>query len=258
MSQERIVKADAICDVGLVRQNNEDMLLVGGEFFRDATAKRTYELSDKARFVAVVADGIGGVEGGEFASEIACKRMDEFIIELAAELDYDTLVEMIKEWANDTHRLILEQGATHSQYAGMGTTLCGMLFYESLVVSLNIGDSRLYRYRGDILRQLSTDHSMRQLTGDADTPSNLIYNSLGAGDKVFVDIKNLSNQIFQDDVFLICSDGLSDLVSDDEIEQILATSPSAETLVNKAKESGARDNTSVVLLTINQIAEQFL
>ena len=80
MSQERIVKADAICDVGLVRQNNEDMLLVGGEFFRDATAKRTYELSDKARIVEVVADGIGGGEGGEFAAEIS--RSEEHTSEL--------------------------------------------------------------------------------------------------------------------------------------------------------------------------------
>ena len=135
----------------------------------------------------------------------------------------------------------------------MGTTFCGLLFYENLIFALNIGDSRLYRFRDEILRQLSTDHSMRALTGDPTLPSNQIYNSLGAGDVAFIDIENLTGRIHDDDLFLICSDGLCDMIPDEEIEQVLLNEPSAGKLVEAAKRAGGKDNVSVILLKIKSV-----
>ena len=256
MCNNKLIKMDAVCDIGLVRQNNEDMILVGGEQLRDAATRQTLELSDTARFAAIVADGIGGHNGGEFASEIATKRFDDFMLMLPRGLSEPQLVEALKQWTADTHRFLLQQSSLVPEYEGMGTTFCGLFFYESMVLALNIGDSRLYRYRDEVLKQITSDHSMRQLTGDMSMPSNQIYNSLGAGDSAFIDIKNLSEQLFVGDLFLICSDGLSDIVSDEEIEQILAMpQPSAQALVDKAKAAGAKDNTSVILLTLTEITK---
>ena len=101
-----------------------------------------------------------------------------------------------------------------------------------------------------MLKQLSVDHSMRELTGDMSQPSNLIYNSLGAGGKVFADVEEMTSQLISDDRFLICSDGLSDMLSDEEIASLLIGNADVEALVTAAKQAGGRDNISVILLTV--------
>jgi len=134
----------------------------------------------------------------------------------------------------------------------MGTTFVGMFSYEERIYMVNIGDSRLYRYRGGILKQLSSDHSMRELTGDMTTPSNVIYNSLGAGTSAFADFTELTGQLLDEDLFLICSDGLSDMLTDDQIEEVLHQEPTAINLIEAAKAAGGRDNVSVVLLRVTE------
>ena len=148
------------------------------------------------------------------------------------------------------HRNILSQGEQNPEYQGMGTTFCGMLFYEKLVLAFNIGDSRLYRFRDNFLRPISKDHTMRQITGNQSFPANQLDNSLGAGASTFADVYDLTELIHDNDIFLICSDGLSDMVTDEEMEQILSTEPTAEKLVEAAKNAGGKDNVSVVLLKI--------
>lgn len=245
-----LIKSDLNCNIGCVRQNNEDMILLGGELFRDKTQTLDFDIDVNTRFAAIVADGMGGYEGGEIASEDVAQFFCDFTLNLDSGLSTEEMTEKIENWAKTAHRNILEKSRQFPEYEGMGTTFCGILFYENLVFALNIGDSRLYRFRDGILRQISTDHSMRERTGDYSLPSNLIYNSVGGGESVFIDVVELTGQIYSDDLFLICSDGLSDMIPDDEIEQVLLDEPAAEKLVEAAKNAGGKDNVSVILLKI--------
>ncbi len=251
-----LIKSDLNCDIGCVRQNNEDIVLLGGELFRDKAQGCDFEIDDTTRFAAIVADGMGGHNGGEVASEFATQFFCDFVLNLPDGLSAEELTEQIKEWTEKAHRNILEQGYRAPDYEGMGTTFCGLLFYGGSVLALNIGDSRLYRFRNGILRQISTDHSMRELTGDQTLPVNQIYNSLGAGATAFVEIKELTGQLYDDDLFLICSDGLCDMISDEEIEQLLSDEPSAGKLVEAARKAGGKDNISVVLLQLKETGEK--
>jgi Serine/threonine protein phosphatase len=248
-----LIKSDLNCDIGCVRPKNEDIILLGGELFRDKSQTSYFEIGENTRFAAIVADGMGGHKGGEIASEDAAQFFCDFTLSLENDLSAAEIIEKIKNWANIAHQNILNKGRENPEYNGMGSTFCGMLFYENQVFSLNIGDSRLYRFRNEILRQISIDHSMREHTGDMSLPSNLIYNSLGAGENTFVDVKELTGQLYDDDLFLVCSDGICDMISDEEIEEILSKEPTAGKLVEAARNAGGKDNISAILLKIKEI-----
>ncbi len=245
-----ILQCQVASDVGSVRTNNEDIALLTGGLYRDAVDSFEIELQPMSRFTAIVADGMGGYEGGEIASEMAVKSFDSLFTGLPAGLSVDRLVARVKSWVAEMHAEIISFGDEHREYAGMGTTMVGMFAYEGKMFRINIGDSRLYRFRNGMLKQLSVDHSMRELTGDMSQPSNLIYNSLGAGGKVFADVEEMTSQLISDDRFLICSDGLSDMLSDEEIASLLIGNADVEALVTAAKQAGGRDNISVILLTV--------
>lgn len=196
-----ILQCQVASDVGSVRTNNEDIALLTGGLYRDAVDSFEIELQPMSRFTAIVADGMGGYEGGEIASEMAVKSFDSFFTGLPAGLSVDRLVARVKSWVAEMHAEIISFGDEHREYAGMGTTMVGMFAYEGKMFRINIGDSRLYRFRNGMLKQLSVDHSMRELTGDMSQPSNLIYNSLGAGGKVFADVEEMTSQLISDDRF---------------------------------------------------------
>jgi protein phosphatase len=246
-----LLKINLNSNVGCTRPNNEDIILLGSELFRNKTHAEDLELNDNVRFAVIVADGMGGYSGGDIASEYAVQFFCDFVQELPAGLGIEELSGELKTWTTKAHQNILKQGIENPEYNSMGTTFVGLLFYEKLVLALNIGDSRVYRYRSEVLKQITKDNSIRELTGDKSLPSNQIYNSLGGGEKVFIDIKDLTGQLHSDDVFMICSDGLSDMVSDDEIEKILSNKASADDLVSAACQAGGKDNVSVVVLSVN-------
>lgn len=255
-------------DVGCLRHNNEDMILLNGELFRDEQNSGSFYMTRESRFEACVADGMGGHEGGEFASELATQFFDDFLTDLQPGLTSEQLIGLTRQWAVTTHQRIVDKSLQLPQYTGMGTTFVGLFSYEYKVFSVNIGDSRLYRFRKGILRQLSTDHSVASVTGDSNIPTNVIYNSLGAGNNAFADVEDISDRIMPDDTYLICSDGLSDMLSDTDIEHILtqtntkthtdsaqpSANPStaasiANRLIEAAKQAGGKDNISAILLT---------
>lgn len=251
-----LLKCQLASDMGCLRANNEDMILFNGGLYRDERYEQKFELAPQARFTAFVADGMGGHEGGEFASELATQAFDRFITDLPSGLSHETLSREIKNWVDETHALIVNKGLELPQYEDMGTTFIGMFSYEGRVYMMNIGDSRLYRYRSGILKQLSADHSMRELTGDESAPSNMIYNSLGAGTSAFADFIELTGQLLDEDLFLLCSDGLSDMLTDDQIEELLQYTPTAVHLIEAAKAAGGRDNISVVLLQVTEQTDE--
>ena len=100
-----LLKSEINSDIGCVRANNEDLILFAGEYFRDNSAKQIVEISDSVRFAAIVADGMGGHNGGEIASEIALRLFDDFILDLADGLDESGMNLFLKEWTRSDHQI---------------------------------------------------------------------------------------------------------------------------------------------------------
>lgn len=232
------MKYEAISDVGCVRSNNEDMIAIDGNYIRDAAA------SGDCQDYAVVCDGMGGTEGGELASDIAAQEFEMWTRAMPFAPDKSA----VELFVSVTHNYINNRGNELPGFKGMGTTLTGIFFTDARWWWMNIGDSRLYLMRNGVLKQITTDHSMRNLTGDPTQPSNLIYNCLGSGDGFtpFADFGPL--ELVDGDRLLICSDGLTDMLSDEEI----AANFSAKALVEKAKGAGGEDNISVILFDYNK------
>ena len=237
------IRIDAVSDVGCVRTNNEDMALVYGEQLRDDKMAMTFELPENGRLSAIVADGMGGYERGEVASEMATGLFDGFLEGLPEGLDTNDIVLKLKNWCRDTNQKILEAAAG----TGMGCTFTGLFTYEGQAYIVNIGDSRTYRLRHDYLKQMTTDHSERNRQHDDTLPSNLIYNALGT-EGAFIDIT--PTRIVTGDKFIICSDGLSDMVDNEKIEEMVMNSCTAEALVDAAKQAGGLDNVTVIMVEV--------
>lgn len=241
----------AVSDLGCVRKNNEDMAYVAGKLIRDGETKGEINISDENPVAAfAVADGMGGYEGGEVASEIVCRSFSAFIKKGLPKGDNET-IEAIKKWAFDANNLVLDTGKLRPELSEMGTTFVGMIIEKDSLWIINIGDSRCYRKRNGILKQLSTDHSERERTGNPETPSNLIYNFLGNYPKDFFSDISIYEPI-EGDSYLFCSDGLSDLVNDEMIEEYFFE---PDKLVALAKEAGGRDNITIVNIRINEPLE---
>ena len=249
-----ILSIDAFSDLGCVREQNEDMVLVQGEMIRDDKLQLQLEPMEGFPAVVAVADGMGGHNGGEFASELVVQSLDEFAHGLNRGLSFDELKTLFNEWIGMIHAEIVSKGKEIPAFLNMGTTLVGLLVYESRIFWYNAGDSRLYRFRGGILSQVSSDHSMREMV-DPTAPSNMICNSIGGGDEVFIDFTEISETVFDDDLFILCSDGLNDMLSDDRIESLLEQHADATQLVGQAKQAGGKDNVSVVLIGFKEVVK---
>ena len=154
------IKCRLITDVGCLRKNNEDMILLNGEYYRDEEKEESYTLTGDARFTTLVADGMGGTSGGEFASELALQYFDSFLLKLPEGINDADFHTLIDSWARQAHQGIVQRGIEQPEYHDMGTTLTGLFSYGGRIYLINIGDSRTYRYRDGILKQLSHDHSL--------------------------------------------------------------------------------------------------
>lgn len=239
----RKIQYAAVSDVGCVRNNNEDMAYVAGKLVRDGIVTGETDCDRCVGFA--VADGMGGYEGGEIASEIACRSFASFIKSFRHD-NMTPVVDHIKEWAKNANKLVYESAALRPELSEMGTTFIALIFFADKLYLLNVGDSRCYRIRSGILKQLSTDHSERQRTRNPEVPSNLIYNFMGLPSKEFFsDVIELTP--IDGDRYILCSDGLSDLVDEDCIE---SDSDKAETLVSVAKKNGGRDNITVIKIEL--------
>ena len=248
MSSPIQIKAYAATDVGRVRQNNEDSVY----------------LDDEARY-AVLADGMGGANAGEVASALAidCFRaaFDELSdVEFS---DRKTVVDLLHHATEDAHSQIMEQGRLNPACAGMGSTVVAVALVQKRLVFVHVGDSRLYRWQGRKLQALTRDHSLVQQQFEMGLISseerrtskhkNVITNALGVS--LGADIAWSDVEIRLGDQYLLCSDGLTDMLSDDRIAQILhqtelSVQQRCELLIEAANEKGGRDNISVVLMEV--------
>ncbi len=234
-------------DPGLVRSNNEDSFAF-----------------DEACQVAVLADGMGGYNAGEVASGMTTTFIkSELVRWLSSQtrpIDAQQVARFMENCILMTNRSILNAAISNIQYAGMGTTLVAGVFMDSILVLAHVGDSRCYRLRQGVLEQITKDHSMLQEQVDAGvlTPEqaavapgkNLLTRALGVEDVVKVEIHQ--HQVQANDLYLMCSDGLTDMVDVAGITTIVGNSTAlpamAAELVTQAKAHGGRDNITVLLV----------
>jgi len=243
-------KVSAVSDVGCVRTNNEDMILIVDQLIRDSNCDMTFTPGTKNAWIAV-ADGMGGHNAGEVASEFVLREIAAFVDTMPANLDEEDLKTVVNALVKDIHSQLNRMGTSEQAANGLGTTFCGLLFYQEGIYSVNIGDSRLYRFRGNLLAQLTHDHSLRNMMNDPSIPANQIANSFGGGsERIFMDFENLTDRLFANDLLLLCTDGLNTELNDEEIDNILEQKAGCSELVSQAKSKGGRDNISCILISL--------
>lgn len=237
----------AICNVGLVRTNNEDAVSVGGMFLRDNATTLSVDTPEDGFFYLLVSDGMGGHENGEEASEFALGEIKE---QLALhQIRPETFEDDIREAVHYISYKLNGFAAERGQARPMGCTLTGVIWHYGRIWLINAGDSRTYRFRGGMLRQLTTDETERGVTGNPEA-SKLLYNCLGGGAEGNLAIDSLDGKLLEGDTLLICSDGLCDMVSDEDLESALERGADADELLRMAMEGGGVDNTSIILARI--------
>ncbi len=241
------LEIQALCQKGLVRQNNEDALSVGGLFLRDDSTEITVNTPEDGFFYLLVADGMGGHENGEEASSFALDEIKEQLV--MHQVQPDSFEDDIREAARYIAFKLNRAAADRGQQKPMGCTLSGVIWHYGRIWLLNAGDSRTYRFREGILRQLTTDETERGLTGDPEG-SKLLLNCLGGGCEGRLTVDDLEGKLLPGDILLVCSDGLTDMVPDEEIETALGEGAGAGDLYCMACEGGGMDNTSIILAKI--------
>lgn len=229
-------------DVGLKRDNNQDSILV-----------------DKKLSLFIVADGMGGHRGGEVASALAIEAMQEvFENEFASGIKINAKDLLRKGYKEATRRIYHKATRESPELMGMGTTMVAAFCFEGKLYVGNVGDSRAYLYRDENLWQLTDDHSLineqiRAGVLDPNQPEamvgrNVITRSVGFEEIVEVDI--VEREIAPGEIYLICSDGLSGLITNDKMAEILKKNTPAEVVAKsivEAKRAGGDDNISVIV-----------
>lgn len=241
------MKIYAKTDIGLVRQINQDAYYISEENDR-------YKL-------CILADGMGGYTGGEIASRLASVSAAEYIKENFEEKDYtkEEIMQIIKNAMEKANKDVYEKSRQDVELEQMGTTLEICLIYNNRAYIGHIGDSRIYRIRQDIMRKITTDHSyVQKLVKDGTITKeealthpkkNMLMKALGCEEEIEPDIT--VKGFNQDDIILICSDGLTNMIAEQEIMNIVKqdVETAVENLVKKAKELGGYDNITVIIIT---------
>jgi len=246
------LRATAFIHQGAVRAANEDCIAIGDRVISEPMAgPLLLERAIGAPLIAVVADGMGGHAAGEVASRIAAERLAALA---GRATDEAGLAQLLQDVNAELFEAIREQ----PRLRGMGTTVAGVAIAPAVTLVFNVGDSRVYRIEEDALVQLSTDDTPGPKLADGRTAamtSHLITQSLGGTyDEVGIEPHLLSVPPAARERYLVCSDGLSDLLSRDEIEAALAEDDrsSIQALFEAAMARGGRDNISIVMLDLRR------
>ena len=237
----------AICHKGLVREGNEDALSLGGFFLRDDDTELTLTTPEDGFFYLLVSDGMGGHERGEEASEYTLSQLQERFS--AHEISPERFEEDLREVVADISRTLNVRAIAQGQAHPMGCTLTGVVWHYGKTYLVNAGDSRTYRFRGGLLRQLTTDETERGVSGDP-AASKLLLNCIGGGCEGYLRVSSLDGKLLPGDVLLVCSDGLCDMVSDEAVESALSAGASAQELFHLACDGGGVDNISIILAAV--------
>lgn len=204
-----------------------------------------------------MADGMGGHRAGDYASRLCVETMVQSLEKSA----HKTPVSLFEEAVTAANKAVFEESASHVEYEGMGTTVVACTLEENTLYIANIGDSRLYLIR-DGIEQITDDHSLveemvkqgniTESEARIHPQKNIITRALGINEEVQADFFEID--VEQGDVIMLCSDGLSNMIEDEDMEYIVKNSDTlqtaAESLVARANENGGNDNITVVLAEV--------
>lgn len=231
---------------GLLRANNEDAVVV-----------------DPVTRLAVLADGMGGYNAGEVAASMATAfihaELGRWLAQAGRHANSREVRRAMEICVDNANRSIFNAANTNPHYSGMGTTLVVGVFQNTRVMLGHIGDSRCYRLRGHVLAQITRDHSLLQEQLDAglitpqqaavSTQKNLVTRALGVEDAVLLEVNE--HRVEPGDLYLMCTDGLSDMLEDEAIAAIVTSDlpidAMADRLLAEANARGGRDNITVLL-----------
>lgn len=235
-------------DVGRVRRENQDSVY----------AK---QIDDNSALL-IVADGMGGHNGGKRASSSAIENIAQNILEgYKPSLSDEEAEELLRLSISSANQSIYDDAFVNSELRGMGTTAVVALINDDTLFTANVGDSRLYLYSNGTLSQITTDHSyveslvLRGIISKDEAKThpqkNIITRAVGSDEIVDIDI--FKNSLLKDDVILMCTDGLHGFVSEEDIIRVLNGNidEAAKELVSMANDNGGRDNISVITVKIN-------
>jgi serine/threonine protein phosphatase PrpC len=244
-------------DTGRVREHNEDTIA-----------------ADDDVGLLVLADGRGGYNAGEVASGIAVKTITNLVREGLAREDLGSVDRttglsrpsiVLRDAITRANKIIYQTARSQAECEGMGTTVVAALFYDNRISIAHVGDSRLYRQRGSQIAQVTMDHSLLQELVDrgfyspeeAQRAANKNYVTRALGVEPQVEVEVQEHPVDKGDIFILCSDGLSDMVEDEDIRLTISTFGAnldtvAKQLIQLANENGGRDNVSVVLAQANE------
>src|SRR5690349_15564440 len=255
MSLRNKLRCVGLTDTGKVREHNEDTIAF-----------------DPDIGLLVLADGMGGYNAGEVASGIAVKTIVNLVREQVEREDLNLQDRdsglsrpaiILRDAIHRANKIIYQTARTQPQCEGMGTTVVAALFFDNKITVAHVGDSRLYRQRSDKLEQVTMDHSLLQELVDRGFYSaeeaqraankNYVTRALGVEPSVDVEIQEIPVQ--KGEVYMLCSDGLSDMVEDDDIHLTISTFGAnldnvAKQLIQLANDNGGRDNVSAVMAQI--------
>jgi protein phosphatase len=240
------IELQAAVDRGRARSNNEDSVAIDDDIG-----------------LAVLADGMGGYNAGEVASHMATSyihsELGRWLREASPGASDAEVRQAMEHCVGNANRAIYSAAHHNPQYAGMGTTLVMAVFRNEHVFLGHVGDSRGYRLRDGRLQQVTRDHSLLQEQIDAGliTPEqaafsvhkNLVTRAMGVEDRVRLETQQ--HELRPGDIFLLCSDGLSDMLDDEGIVGVLlrheSLQPAVAALIDAANDAGGKDNIAVVL-----------
>jgi protein phosphatase len=237
-----------LTDPGRMREQNEDNIAMAPE-----------------AGLVVVADGMGGHRAGEVASRLAVEAIQRHIVDTlsqaAANGNGSIEVMAVRDAIQRANQAIFDHARANPDYAGMGSTVVVTLFYGDKLCVGHVGDSRLYRFRDTILEQVTEDHSVVQelvsrglVTAEEarlSVSKNLVTRALGIDPDVEADISE--HDVYDDDLYMLCSDGVNDVLADGDIEMMLTEhgrnlETTVRHMVEIANERGGPDNISVILV----------
>lgn len=233
-------------DIGKAREMNQDSFFVSSE-------------NDEIKLF-ILADGMGGYKGGEIASKLAVVSAKNFITNNFPNIikEKEEILKLISDAIEYANFVVYEKSKESSEISDMGTTLDICLIYNNKLFIGHIGDSRVYRIRKNVIRKLTNDHSyVAQLVKEGKITKEEAYNhprknmllkAIGCSSLVEPDV--MYKGFIKDDILLMCSDGLTNMLKDEEIYQILLENPEkpVDILIKKANEAGGSDNITAIIV----------
>ncbi len=240
------MKAQFFTDRGLVRSHNEDS---GGVYYHE-----------NGHLLAIIADGMGGHRAGDIASQMAVSLMKEHWYESETFSTPEEAEKWLLETLQKVNEEIYHQAQNEENYAGMGTTVVVTITTEEFVTIAHIGDSRCYLFNENGFQQITEDHSLvnelvrsgqiSQADAEFHPRKNIVLKALGTEEKVTAEVQSICWE--QGDKLLLCTDGLTDKVTNEELSEYISTmrdlSETANELIHLANDRGGEDNISVIII----------